>query len=238
MRVPWGAVRQVHTAAAWRFCWKTDLPQDEIPKKSNFVSSAVHRDKSWKYSMKAVKVWHVLLAGRKENKNDHRTVCLSTSISSGSYSYGISQPWLYVPLGHFFQERPSHNRRVRRSHYRRVRKSHNPVTHDDKGRAGNWAGSIKLKSNTFQDKIKTEYNNFFGGLSWQMHWGYRTFYCCGFFFFLFFFFSLCMFFSHMQDCCLFVETIPRKVNPENTWLMVIYDSALQICTPNQLKEKI
>lgn len=55
MRVPWRAVRQAHMAAAQWFCWKTNLPQDEIPKKPSFVSSAIHRDKSWKYSMKAVK---------------------------------------------------------------------------------------------------------------------------------------------------------------------------------------
>lgn len=164
------------------------------------------------------------LEEKKKKMTTEVCVCLP-QISCGSYSYGVSQPCSYFPSGHFFKERPSRNRRVK--------KSHNPVTRDDKGRAGNWVGSIKLKSNTSQDKIKTVYKNFLENKVGKCIGVGDFFIVVGFFSsssFLFF----CSF-SYMQDCCFFVETIPRNIIPENTWTMVIYDNVLWTCTTNQLK---
>lgn len=126
-------------------------------------------------------------------------VCLP-QISCGSYSYGVSQPCPYFPPGHFFKERPSHNRRVK--------ESHNPITRDDKGRAGNWVGYIKPKSNTLQDKIKTVYKNFLenkvgkciGVEDFLLLWG--------FFLLHLFFFFFCSF-SYMQDCCFLLKPFPE-----------------------------
>lgn len=111
-------------------------------------------------------------AGWKKGKRKwlQKSVLLSTSICCVSYSYGVSQPCLYLSLGYFFKKIPS-QRRI-------VIKSYNPVPNNENGRAENWTKSIKLRSYTFQGKFKREYNIYFGELCWQLHFDWEFFVVC------------------------------------------------------------
>lgn len=139
-------------------------------------------NKVWKFlNLKLLQVW-IAVAGWKKGKRKwlQKSVLLSTSICCASYSYGVSQPCLYLSLGYFFKKIPS-QRRI-------VIKSYNPVPNNENGRAENWTKSIKLRSYTFQGKFKREYNIYFGELCWQLHFDWE-FFCCMFFHFSF---SLCV----------------------------------------------
>lgn len=144
---------------------------------------------------------------------------LSTSISCGSYSYGVLQPSLYLPPEHFFKGKTFPQQKIEE-----VPQPCYMMTVEGLGiglgievglsSSGPTLSKTKLKQIIIIFR-KTKLTNALGLGIFLLLWGFFSL-----------FFSFCVLFSYMQDSCLFVETIPRNIIPENTWVMVIYDSML------------